>query len=170
MIRALGDKKPRIAETAFVSEGAYVIGDVEIGEYSTILPGVVIRADTGGIKIGKYTNIQDNSVIHTEDGIVVDIGDYVTVGHGAVIHALKVGDHVLIGMNATISEGVVIEDNCLIGSSSLVAPGKKIPAGSLVMGAPAAVKGPLEERHKENIEHAWQHYSETGQEFKRLGL
>lgn len=170
MIRALGDRKPRIAETAFVSEAAYIMGDVEIGDYCTILPGVVIRGDTGGVKIGKYTNIQDNTVIHTEDDMVHEIGDYVTVGHGAVLHGHKIGNHVLIGMNATISEGAEIGDDCLIGSNALVTVGKRIPAGSLVLGAPAEVKGPLAERHKQAIEEGWQHYSEMGQKFKKLGL
>jgi carbonic anhydrase/acetyltransferase-like protein (isoleucine patch superfamily) len=114
MIRNLWSKVPKIAETAFVSEAAYIIGEVEIGEYCSVWPGVVIRADFGSIKIGKNTATEDNCVIHSDTLSNPDfreelvIGNNVLIGHGAVLNCRKIGDKVLIGMNATILHDVEI--------------------------------------------------------------
>src|SRR4030042_1424608 len=97
MIRAFDGKTPKIADSAFVSEAAYVVGDVEIGENSGVWPGAVIRGDFGSIKIGSNTQVEDNSVIHT--GTKMEIGDHVTIGHNVVVHCLKIGNHVLVGNN-----------------------------------------------------------------------
>lgn len=138
MIRAFDGKTPKIADSAFVSEAAYVVGDVEIGENSGVWPGAVIRGDFGSIKIGENTQIEDNTVIHT--GTKMEIGDHVTIGHSVVVHCLKIGNHVLVGNNATVLDFAEIGDNCIIGANSMVATGQKIPSNSFVIGVPAEVK------------------------------
>ncbi|MBN1367372.1 MAG: gamma carbonic anhydrase family protein [Dehalococcoidales bacterium] len=147
MIRSLGDKTPKIADTAFVSEAAYVIGEVEIGEYSSVWPGAVIRADFGSIKIGKNTAVEDNCVIHSgtlsnpgyREELV--IGDNVQIGHGAVLNCRKIGNKVLIGMNATVLHDAEIGNSCIIAAGALVKDGAKIEDGSFVAGVPGKVMG-----------------------------
>src|SRR4030042_1839893 len=112
MIRSLGNKVPRIAKSAFISEGAYIIGDVEIGEGCAAFPGAVVRGDFGLIRIGKNVMIEDNVVLHgAPSGL--DIGDGVTFGHGAVVNSRRIGSKVLIGMNATILHDSEIGDRCI---------------------------------------------------------
>jgi len=141
MIRSVNGKTPKIAESAFVSEWAYVVGDVEVGENSGVWPGAVIRADFGSIRIGKNCQIEDNSVVHS--GTPVEIGDNVIIGHSAVVHGLRIGDHVLIGNNATVLDYAEIGDYCVIGANSMVATGQKIPSNSLAIGVPAEIKREL---------------------------
>jgi carbonic anhydrase/acetyltransferase-like protein (isoleucine patch superfamily) len=106
MIKSFNGKTPKVAESAFISEAAYVIGDVEIGEYASVWPGAVIRADFGSLRIGKNTAVEDVSIIHvgspSDPGAGTTIGDNVHIGHGAVINCRSIGNNVLIGMNATI--------------------------------------------------------------------
>ena len=123
MIRSFNGKTPVIADSAFISEAAYIVGDVEIGENSSVWPGTVVRGDSGSIKIGKNTNIQDNSVVHGG----VTIGDNVHVGHGAVINCRRIGDNVLIGMNATLLHDAEIGYLCIIGAGCLVCLGMRVP-------------------------------------------
>lgn len=139
MIKDLKNIKPNIHESAFVAENAAVIGDVDIGEGSSIWYGAVIRGDIENIHIGKYTNIQDNCTVHTETDIPTKLGDYTVVGHNAVVHGCTVGDNCLIGMGAIVLNRAVIGDNCIIGAGSVVTEGKEIPANSLVMGIPGKV-------------------------------
>ncbi|TQD24007.1 gamma carbonic anhydrase family protein [Methanolobus vulcani] len=139
MILKFKSLSPEISDSAFVADNAIVIGDVVLGEESSVWFGAVIRGDENPICIGKRTNIQDNVVIHISDTSRVDIGDDVTIGHCAVVHGCKIANNVLIGMNSTVLDGVEIGENCIIGANALVPPGKKIPAGSMVMGVPAKV-------------------------------
>ena len=139
MIRPFGDKKPIIAESVYVNEAAYIIGDVEIGENSSVFPGAVIRGDFGPVRIGHDTHIEDNVVIHC----VSSIGDYVIFGHGAVVNASKIGSNVLIGMNSTVMHDVEIGDFCLIAGGSVVIEGMKIPSNSFVAGVPARIQGEI---------------------------
>ena len=125
MIRSFGGKTPKIAESAFVSETAYVIGDVEIGEGSGIWPGAVVRGDFASIKIGRNTMIEDNSVVHT--GEPMEIGDNVTIGHGVVVHGIKIGNNTLVGNNATVLDNAEIGSFCVIGAGCLVRQGMVIP-------------------------------------------
>ena len=141
MIKSFDGKTPRIAESAFVSQAACVIGDVEIGEESSVWPGAVIRGDSGCITIGRRTAVEDNCVIHSgfpPHGDVT-IGDRVQIGHGAVLNCRKIGDSVLIGMNSTILHEAEIGDFCIIAAGSLVGQGKKIPDNSFVVGIPGRV-------------------------------
>ena len=138
MIRSFNGKTPKVAESAFVSEAAYVIGDVEIGENSGIWPGAVIRADFATIKIGRNTMVEDNSVIHS--GVAMEIGDNVTIGHSVVVHGLRIGSHTLVGNNATVLDYAEIGSYCIIGAGCLVTQGMVIPDNSFVVGIPGEIK------------------------------
>jgi len=140
MIRAVGGKSPKIAKSAFVSHGAYVVGDVQIGEECAIFPGAVVRADFGHIKIGSRVLVEDGAVVHTAPG-GVDIGDDVTLGHGAVVNCRRIGSKVLVGMNATVLHGAEIGDRCIIAAGALVGEGMKVADGSFVAGVPGKVLG-----------------------------
>jgi carbonic anhydrase/acetyltransferase-like protein (isoleucine patch superfamily) len=168
MIRSLDGVSPRIHPTAFVSEAAYVIGDVEIGEGSSVWPGTVIRADMGKITIGKYTCIQDNSVVHGDADVV--IGDYVVIGHRVMCHARVVGDRALIGNGATVNDGVEIGEESLLASGTVVVDNMVIPPRSLVMGIPGRVKEEVKERHLAIIERDRNIYIEKAQRYKKQGL
>jgi len=138
MIRAVGDKVPRIAPTAWVSEAAYVVGDVQIGENSSVWPGAVIRADFAPVRIGSRTHIEDNCVVHT--GKPLSIGNNVLVGHGALVHCVKVGDNCLIGSQATVLDEAELGDFTLVASRALVLPGTVVEGRAFVAGAPAVVQ------------------------------
>lgn len=131
--------KPQVHDSCFVAESAEVIGRVNVEENSSIWYGCIIRGDENTIEIGKNTNIQDGTVIHISKDYETKIGDYVTVGHKAILHACTVGNNVLVGMGAILLDGVEIEDDVLIAAGSIVTPGKTIPKGSLVMGSPAKI-------------------------------
>ena len=128
-----------IDKTVFIADGAKVIGNVEIGANSSVWFNAVIRADSDKVKIGENSNIQDNAVIHTSEGFGVQIGDNVTIGHGAIVHGCTVENNVMIGMGAIVLNGAVIGENSIIGAGTLVTKGKIIPAGSLAFGNPVKV-------------------------------
>ena len=128
-----------IDKSVFIADGAKVIGDVEIGQNSSVWFNAVIRADSTSVKIGECSNVQDNAVIHTSKDFGVQIGDNVTVGHGAIMHGCTVGNNVMIGMGAIVLDGAVIGENTIIGAGALVTQGKVIPSGSLAFGNPAKV-------------------------------
>ena len=165
MLRALEGKEPAVHPTAFVSEYAYVIGDVEIGERSSVWPGVVIRADMGRITIGRQTCIQDNSVVHGDAEVA--IGDGVVIGHKVLCHARRVGDRCLIGSGATVNDGVEIGEDSLVASGAMLVENMVIPARSLVMGVPGRVRGAVEERHTELINSTCDGCFEQAQRYKR---
>ncbi len=131
---------PKLHETVFVQDGVRIIGDVEIGEKSSVWFNTVIRGDVNYIRIGKRTNIQDNSSLHvTKDTYPLIIGDDVTVGHGVVLHGCTVKDRCLIGMGAVILDDAEIGPDSIVGAGALVTEGTKVPSGSLVIGMPARV-------------------------------
>ena len=116
-----------------------MVGDVTIGDFSSVWFNAVLRGDINRIVIGHHTNIQDNCVLHVADDFPCILGDYVTVGHGAIVHACTVGNHVLVGMGSTLLDGVVVGEQSIIGASALVTSHTLLPPGSLVLGAPARV-------------------------------
>ena len=150
-------KKPILGERVFIAEGAKVIGDVEIGDDSSVFYNTVIRADLAEIRIGKRTNIQDNVTVHLSTGVGVHVGDDVTVGHNAILHACDVDDHVLIGMGAILMDGVHIKSNSVVAAGAVVTQNKEFPERSLIVGAPAHVVRELTEdeirKFHENAEH-----------------
>ena len=132
-------KKPRLGKGVYIAKTAVVFGDVTIGANSSVWCCAVLRGDINRIVVGHHSNIQDNSVLHIADEYPCLVGNWVTVGHSAIVHACKVGDEVLVGMGAVILDGVVIGRQSIIGARALVTQGMKIPPGSLVLGSPAKV-------------------------------
>ena len=138
------DATPSIHPTAFIAPGAVIVGDVTIEEEASVWYGAVVRGDINSVKIGPRSNIQDNSVVHLADDLGVSLGQYVTCGHSAILHACSIDDEVLIGMGSTILDGAEIGARSIIGANSLVTLGMKIPPGSLVMGSPAKIRRQLD--------------------------
>ncbi len=151
MIKELKSTKPNIHKNSFVAENAAVIGDVNIGEGTSIWYNAVLRGDIENITIGKYSNVQDNCTVHTETNIPTKLGDYTVVGHNAVVHGCTIGDNCLIGMGAIILNNAKIGDNCIIGAGSLVTEGKEIPPNSLVIGVPGKVVRQVTEEEIEAV-------------------
>ena len=154
-------KKPAIAPSVYLAHGAVVVGDVTIGEFSSVWHNAVLRGDINRIVVGHHTNIQDNAVLHLADEYPCLVGNYVTIGHSAIVHACTVGDEVLIGMGATILDGAVIGDRSLIGANALVTQKTRIPAGSLVLGSPAKVVRALTSEELEQLKVSAEKYAEN---------
>ena len=175
MIRSFEGKTPHIAASAFVSEAAYVIGDVEIGENSCVWPGAVIRGDLGKITIGRNTVIEDNCVIHSGAPTIppikdVYIGDNVVFGHGAVSNGCKIGNNVMISMNATILHDVEIGDYSIIAAGSVVMEKTQIPEKSFVAGIPGKVKSTIGPQHMYWFTQSPAIYKDLAVRYKREGL
>ena len=154
-----------MTDRVYIAEGAKVIGDVEIGEMSSVWFNAVIRGDSNSIVIGKNTNVQDNAVLHTSHGHGIKIGDNVTIGHGAIVHGCIIGNNVLIGMGAIVLDGAVIEDNCIIGAGALVTQNKMMPEKSLVLGNPAKVVRELKQEEMDSIQENANAYWEEAEEY-----
>jgi len=132
-------QKPALGENVYIARGAVVMGDVQLGDAASVWYNAVLRGDINRIVVGHHTNIQDNAVLHLADDLPCLLGHFVTVGHCAIVHACTVGDECLIGMGAVILDGAQLGAQCLVGARALVTQRTKIPAGSLVLGAPAKV-------------------------------
>jgi len=132
-------RRPKLGKGVYIATGAVVLGDVTLGDFSSVWYNAVVRGDINRIVVGRHTNIQDNAVLHLAYEFPCLLGNYVTVGHSAVVHACTVGDEVLVGIGAVILDGAVIGRQSIIGAGALVTQGAKIPPGSLVLGAPAKV-------------------------------
>ncbi len=145
MIINYGDRKPSIAPTAFIAEGAQIIGGVEIGDNASILFNAVLRGDINDIRVGTCSNIQDNSVLHVADEWPCIVGDYVTVGHGVNLHGCVIEDEVMVGMGSIVMNGVTVGYQSVVGAGALIPPNTVIPPRSLVVGVPAKVKKELPE-------------------------
>ena len=169
MIRSLGKKKSKIDASVFVSEYAYLVGDIKIGRNSSIWPGAVLRADRFRIQIGCNCSIQDNCVIHAGKSDVI-IGNNVTVGHGSIVHCARIGDNVLIGMDATLGIFSEIGDYCIIGAHSMVKDNFKVPPRSLLVGVPARIKRTVNRKEMERIISAANVYTDLSRDFKKRGL
>lgn len=169
MIRSFDGKTPRIAESAFVSEAAYVVGDVEIGEECGVWPGAVIRADFGAVKIGRNTDIEDNVVLHAWSSL--EIGDNVVVGHSAMIHGTRIGNDVLIGIGAALLPGAEVGNECIIAAGAVVTEGMKVPDRSFVVGVPAEIRGEVsEEQLRRWTKGHAESYVPLARRFKEQGL
>jgi len=166
MIMNYKDKNPKISKTVFVADSADIIGDAEIGDYSSIWFNATIRGDQNKITIGNRTSIQDNVVIHVDHVNEVQVGDNVTVGHGAVLHGCRIENNVIIGMNSTVLNGAEIGKNSIVGANALVPEGKKFPERSLIIGVPGKVKRELEEVEIEAISRNAEEYVKLTKEYK----
>ena len=155
-----------VASSVFIAPGAIVVGDVTIGDDSTVWFSAVIRGDVDKIMIGTRSNIQDGCIIHTDPGIHCTIGDSVTIGHGAVIHGATIESGCLIGMRATIMNHAVIGAGSVVGAGALVPEGRKIPPHSLAVGAPARVIREISESDRQLIVQGADHYVEAGKAYR----
>ena len=166
-IRDYMGTSPIIAASAYIDDAALVIGNVTIDEESSLWPMTVARGDVHKITIGARTNIQDGSILHvtsdnrfTPGGFALTVGDDVTVGHGAILHACTIMNRVLVGMGATVLDGAVIEDRVMIGAGALVSPGKRLASGYLYLGSPARQARALKQEELEYLDFSSSHYVE----------
>lgn len=169
MILSFRNHTPQLASDVFVAPNATLIGNVQIGEQSSVWFGAVVRADSDQIRIGARSNIQDNAVIHVDPGAPVHIGHDVIVGHLALVHGATIGNHVLIGMNSTILNHAIIGDFCIIGANSLITGNTEIPPYSLVIGSPARVVKTLNDKQIEAIKRNAQAYVDLAAEYLKIG-
>jgi carbonic anhydrase/acetyltransferase-like protein (isoleucine patch superfamily) len=158
---------PQVPESAWVADEAQVVGRVTLGERCSVWFGAVLRGDTEFIQLGDESNVQDNSVLHADQGLPLVIGSRVTVGHRVVLHGCTIGDETLIGIGATVLNGARIGKNCLVGAGSLVTEGKEFPDGSLIMGSPAKVVRPLTPEQIQGLRGSAAHYVHNTERFSQ---
>jgi len=166
IIKSFNGKLPKIHGSVYISENVSIIGDVEIGENSSVWFGAVIRGDVCNVKIGNNSNIQDNAVIHVNYNMPSIIGDFVTVGHSAIIHGATIGDFVIVGMGAIVLNGAKVGKNVIIAAGSLLPPRMEIPDGVMVMGVPAKIVRTLRDEEIEHIKKNALDYVELGKIMK----
>jgi carbonic anhydrase/acetyltransferase-like protein (isoleucine patch superfamily) len=165
-IYALGEKRPVLADSVWIAPNAIVIGDVRLGANVSLWWNTVLRGDNDPITIGAGTNVQDGSVLHTDEGVALTLGTNVTIGHLAMIHGCTVGDCSLIGIGAIVLNRAVIGRECLIGAGSLIAEDKIIPERSLVLGSPGRIVRQLTDEDVARIRHTAEHYTEHSRNYR----
>jgi carbonic anhydrase/acetyltransferase-like protein (isoleucine patch superfamily) len=157
---------PRLAASAWVADSAQVMGNVELGEDTSIWFGAILRGDTETITIGRGSNIQDASVLHADIGKPLTVGENVTVGHKVMLHGCTIGDGSLIGIGAVILNGAKIGKSCIVGAGALVTEGKEFPDGSMIIGSPAKVVRVLSADQQDALRMSAVHYIENARRFK----
>ena len=165
-IYQLDEHTPQVHPTAFVADSAQVVGRVTLGEGSSVWFNTVIRADNEPMTIGAGSNIQDGSVLHSDTGFPLSVGERVTVGHQVVLHGCTVGDESLIGIGAVVLNGARIGKHCLVGAGSLVTEGREFPDGSMILGSPAKVVRQLTPEQIDGLRRSAQHYIANAQRFQ----
>ena len=165
-VYALDGVAPTVADSAWIADSAQVMGRVELGEDVSIWFGAVLRGDTETLRLGRGTNIQDGSVLHTDVGKPLVLGENVTVGHRVVLHGCTVGDGSLIGIGAIVLNGAKIGKACLVGAGALVTEGKEFPDGSMILGSPAKVVRQLSPAQIEGLLASARHYVDTAARYK----
>jgi gamma-carbonic anhydrase len=155
-------KQPQLGKGVYIASTGVVVGDVTLGDHASVWYGAVLRGDINRIVVGHHSNIQDNAVLHLADKFPCVLGNWVTVGHGAIVHACTVGDETLVGMGAVILDGAVIGEQCIIGAKALVTQGTVIPAGSMVLGAPAKVVRKLTPEERKGLKWWAEKYVDNG--------
>ncbi|MEC9054178.1 MAG: gamma carbonic anhydrase family protein [Verrucomicrobiota bacterium] len=165
MIEPFEDHWPEIDETAFVAASADLIGRVRIGQESSVWYNTTLRGDIHEIVVGPRSNVQDNAVLHVESDRGCYLGELVTIGHGAIVHACTVRDEVLVGMGATVLDGAVIGERSIIGANTLVTMNTEIPPGSLVLGSPGKVVRQLSRGEQAEVKIWAQKYVENRRKF-----
>lgn len=176
-IRPFENYHPQIDDSAFIDPSAVVIGNTHIGAGSSIWPNVTIRGDIHKIRIGKNTNIQDNSLLHISHdseflpgGAPLIVGDHVTVGHMVTLHGCQIGNYCLIGMGSILLDNAQIEDQVMIGAGSLVSPGKKLESGYLYLGSPVKQIRKLKNKELEFLEYSAEHYRQLSIRHKETSI
>jgi carbonic anhydrase/acetyltransferase-like protein (isoleucine patch superfamily) len=171
MIHPFGEHEPRLGKDVFVAANALVLGDVTLGDESSVWYGTVIRGDVHYIRIGARTNVQDRSVIHVSTGThPTEVGELVTVGHGAIIHGCTIQDRTLVGIGAVVLDGVVVGEGSVVAAGALLPPGKSYPPRSLIVGAPAVRKREISEDELIWIQRSAERYVELAREHRRIPL
>ncbi len=155
-------RQPKLGKNVYIAPTAYVGGDLEIGDDTTIMHQVSVRGDIAAIRIGARVNLQDGVVVHTPWGTPLDIADEVSVGHRAVVHCRSIGTRTLIGSGSVLLDDCEIGERCLIGAGTVLPPGSEIPDGSVVMGVPGMIVREVTERDLAAIDHVVQSYQEIG--------
>lgn len=163
-------KEPVLGRDVYLASTAVVLGDVTLGDHSSVWYGAVLRGDINRIVVGHHSNVQDNAVLHLADDFPCVIGNWVTIGHSAVVHACTIGDECLIGIGATVLDGAVIGEQSLVGAGAVVTPGTVIPPGSMVLGAPAKVKRALTPEDRAGLKHWAEKYVVNGAYCLKHGL
>ena len=163
MNRTIRGESPEIAESAFVSEMSYLVGDVDVAAAASVWPFVCLRGDGGSVEVGEGTNVQEFSMIHG-----ATLGERVTVGHNVVVDYAEIGHDSLVGIHSAVLEGATVEPNCLVASGCLVNHDQTIPEGHMAYGVHAETR-PLTDAHREEIERIQQHYVELAEEYRRAG-
>jgi len=158
--------RPSISPSAFVAEGAILRGDVTIGERASVWFNAVVRGDEGPVRIGECSNVQDCCVLHSDLAMPVDIGAWVTIGHGAVVRGARIEDRVMIGMNATVMTGAVIGEGSIVGAAAFVPYRREYPPYSMIIGSPARLVRPLKEWEREHHRIACEKYLELVQDYR----
>ena len=166
-IYSLPGKKPAISSSAWVAPNATVIGDVHLAAGASVWWNATLRGDNDPIHIGDNSNIQDGSVLHTDEGIPLTIGKRVTVGHMVMLHGCTIGDESLIGIGAVVLNGAKIGKNCLVGAGALVTEGKEFPDGSMILGSPAKVVRQLTPEQIEGLRYSAQHYIDNANRYRK---
>lgn len=164
---ALGDFTPLLGNEAWVADNATVIGDVTLGDHASVWWNAVLRGDNANISIGNRSNIQDGSVLHTDEGIPLVVGDDVTVGHLVMLHGCRIGNGSLIGIKSVILNNAVIGKSCIIGANTLITEGKQIPDRSLVVGSPGKVVRALSDEEVAHIHLSAAHYVLNSQRYRQ---
>jgi carbonic anhydrase/acetyltransferase-like protein (isoleucine patch superfamily) len=162
-----GDTSPQVAESAWVAPGAYVIGDVDLGEESSVWYGAVLRGDTEPIRIGARTNVQDGCVLHVDPGFPAVVGEGCVVGHNAVVHGCEIGDDCLVGMGATILTGAKIGEGSIVAAGAVIPEGREFPPRSLIVGIPAKRVADVNEEQAADIERGASAYVERAASHRR---
>jgi carbonic anhydrase/acetyltransferase-like protein (isoleucine patch superfamily) len=160
LVLDLGDRRPRVAPTAWLAPGTVVAGDVTIGAGSSLWYGAVLRGDCARIVVGERSNLQDGVVVHVDDASPTIVGDDVSVGHRAVLHGCEIGDGALVGMGATVMSGAVVGAGAMVAAGALVTPGKVVPPGVLAAGVPAKVVRDLTDEERTQLVRNAAHYLE----------
>ena len=166
MLRSYRGISPRVAPSAYIDPGAHIIGDVSIGERSSVWPSAALRGDIEPIRVGDETNIQEGAVLHTDSGFPTTLGDRVTVGHLALLHGCIVEDDALIGMGAIVLNGARVGKGAVVASGALVPEGMQVPAGTLVMGTPAKPRRAVTAEEQERFRKGVRNYAERAAIFK----
>ncbi|HYW77248.1 MAG TPA: gamma carbonic anhydrase family protein [Gammaproteobacteria bacterium] len=167
------DSRPQLGHDVYIAETATLIGDVHLGDECSVWPQAVIRGDVNAIRIGARSNVQDGCILHvthdgphTPGGYALEIGEEVTLGHGAILHGCRIGNRCLIGIRATVLDGAMVEDEVLLGAGALVAPGKRLESGYLYHGQPARKIRRLSDTEREALAYSARHYVELARRYR----